>query len=557
MKCLIFWVFSFLFVSANATAIDKANDVADLRELLSLVENKQAYMAIREKHIVSLENALRQFPEGDTERYPINQQLYQTYSTYRSDYAIAYAKDNLQLAVKNGDIYRIHESQLDLASLYLTAGMYIDTHKLLLSLNASSLDIPLLVKYYDVWKNFYKFYAFNNPNAQTYLELSNDYRDSLLSQLEIGTKHHQIVYAEKLFDRGQYEEAKAVLSKMLNQSEHEDHERAILAYALANVYRKEGNIIQQRKYYIISATADIKNAIKENASMQALASLLYETGHITEAYKCIKSSMEDAMFANAKLRTYEVSTIFPIIDSAYQENEARQKLLLTTFLTIVCLLSLFLIIAVIYVYVQMRRVAKVRQQLYEVNQQLNKLNEALQSTNFELQFANEELSEVNRRLTEANQIKEAYIGQFLDLCSVYINKLERYQLSLKKMVMGKKMDELMQMLKSREMIDREIRELFVTFDHVFLHLYPNFVEDFNALLLKDEQLALKPNEVLSTELRIFALIRLGIHDSSKIASFLHYSTNTIYTYRTKIRNKASVPRDEFDEMVMKIGRIKK
>lgn len=550
---ILILIFCCCFISDTSGDIDHGYD---LQTLLRLIDDKQSYMQVREQRIDSLKNELKGATDN-VERYSLNQQLYQIYAIYKSGYAISYAQDNLKLALAINNNYWIQESQLDLASLYLTAGMYLDTYQLLVSVDSRQLESLMIVKYYDTWKNFYKFYAFNNSNALTYLARSDAYRDSLLSQLDQDTKHYQIVYAEKLFDNKEYEEAKVVLRNMLNQSVDEDHERAILAYALANVYRKEGNITQQRKYYIISATADIKNAIKENASMQALAFLLYETGYITEAYKCIKSSMEDAMFSNAKLRTYEVSTIFPIIDTAYQENEARQKSILTIFLISVCLLSLFLIIAIVYVYVQMRRVAKVRRQLYETNQKLNNLNDTLQSTNFELQFANTELSEVNRQLIESNQIKEAYIGQFLDLCSVYIDKLERYRLSLKKMVMGERLDELMRVLKSREMIDQEIKELFATFDHVFLHLYPNFVEDFNALLQEDEKLVLKPHEVLSTELRIFALIRLGITDSSKIAGFLHYSTNTIYTYRTKIRNKAAVPREEFDEMVMKIGRIKK
>jgi len=341
---------------------------------------------------------------------------------------------------------------------------------------------------------------------------------------------------------------------MLDLSRKEDHEHAILCYALANIYEKEGNIDLPRKYLTLSAISDIKNAIKENASMQALATLLYKSNHIEEAYSCIKSSMEDAIFCNARFRTYEASQIFPIINSAYQENELQQKAKLTIFLAIVSILSLCLIIAVILIYRQMKRVNRVRRELFELNQKLQVLNQQLNTANDELHTTNSEVLSMNSELAETNHIKEAYIGEFLNLCSLYIDKLEKYQISLNKMVMAKKIEELKQMLKSRDMIDHEVRELYATFDHVFLHLYPNFVEDFNALLVADMQVVLKPNEVLSPELRIFALIRLGITDSAKIARFLHYSTNTIYTYRTKFRNKAAVPREDFDELVTKIGR---
>jgi hypothetical protein len=360
-----------------------------------------------------------------------------------------------------------------------------------------------------------------------------------------------------LHDENRLTEAKQILQQLLKQTKNDTHEKAVLSYALANIYKKEGNISLQKHYYALSAICDIKNAIKENASMQALASILCETGEVEKAYACIKSSMEDAMFCNARLRTYEVSQIFPIIDSAYQENINKQKSELQLFLILLSILSIFLIIAVIYVYKQMKRVTRIRRELYYTNVKLKELNLDLQSTVNQLNDVNKELSDVNSKLSEANQIKEAYIGQFLDLCSTYINKLEKYQNTLNKKAVEKKLDELYKMLKSREMIDNELKELYENFDNIFLHLYPNFVENFNSLLVKEEQFILKSNELLNVELRIFALIRLGITDSSRIANFLHYSANTIYSYRTRVRNKAAVPREEFESMVMKIGALKR
>lgn len=554
MKRIIAIVFVCMF---SLSLCAKPIDDVSLNDLLQLIDQKGVFMEIQERHIAQLEADLAKADRNNDRVYDIQKQLYQSYAPYKSDMAIRYASKNLLLARQTNNIHWVNESKLDLSSLYITAGMYIDSHQLLQEIKKQELPHDLLIKYYDTWKNFFKFYAFNNPNTQAYLEKSNLYRDSLIAELDPSNRHYQIVYAEKLYDEDRIGEAKMILQDLLNQSTSENHERAVLAYALANVYRKEDNIKMQKKYYIISAISDIKNAIKENASMQALASLLFDMGQVDHAYKCMKSSLEDAIFCNARFRTYEISKIFPIIDSAYQDNEAKRKSVLTTFLIIVCVLSIFLILAVIYVYLQMRKIAHARRQLFEVNQELNKLNLALQHSNGELAEINMEISNVNVRLTEANQIKETYIGQFLDLCSMYINKLERFQLTLKKMVMGQKIEELTRILKSRTMIEQEIKDLYTTFDHIFLHLYPNFVEDFNSLLLEEEQLTIKPNEVLSTELRIFALIRLGITDTSKIANFLHYSTNTIYTYRTKIRNKAAVPREEFDNMVMKIGRINK
>jgi hypothetical protein len=484
------------------------------------------------------------------QRYDINLKLYNEYKTYMSDSAIYYAKENRVIADKLNHLVWTNESKLELVALYIVAGMYIESVDILKSINTKNLPDWLLVKYYDCYKQLYNYYSNNNPYTRIYIEKSNLYRDSLLSVLDKQSDHYKIVYAEKLYDEDKLDEAKQILDSLLNKTESDTHYKAVLSYALGNIYKKEGNITLQKKYYALSAICDIKNAIKENASMQAFASVLYETGEVDQAYRCIKSSMEDAMLCNARLRTYEVSHIFPIIDAAYQENVNRQKSGLQIFLILVSILSVFLIIAIIYVYRQMKKVAQIREELSHTNMKLSELNSDLQSTI-------NKLNNVNTELSEANQIKEAYIGHFLDLCSTYIDKLEKYQNILNKKAMERKLDDLYKMLKSKDMIENELNELYDMFDNIFLHLYPNFVEQFNALLNANERFELKPTELLNPELRIFALIRLGITDSSKIAVFLHYSATTIYNYRTRVRNKSAVPREEFESRVMKIGAIAK
>ncbi len=550
-------VFLILFLLSVCNIFSMVPQDTTFRYLYQLIENKETYMSQKENKISEIRKMFETPGINAEQRYNINLKLYNEYKTYISDSAIFYVRENKEIAENLNHADWIYESRLDLVSLYSITGMYIESIDILKSINNKDLPDWLLVKYYDCYKQLYNYYSYNNPYTLVHAEKSKLYRDSLLNVLDKESNHYKIVYAEKLDDENKLNEAKQILQDLLDKTKSDTHEKAVLAYALANIYKKEGNIGLQKHYYAISAICDIKNAIKENASLQALASVLYETGEVEKAYDCIKSSMEDAMFCNARLRTYEVSQIFPIIDSAYQENVNRQKSELQLFLILVSILSAFLIIAVIYVYRQMKRVARIRKELYRTNVKLNELNSDLQYTVSQLNEVNKELSDVNNELSEANQIKEAYIGHFLDLCSTYINKLEKYQNTLNKKAVEKKLDELYKILKSREMIDNELKELYENFDNIFLHLYPNFVEEFNSLLLEEERFILKPNELLNVELRIFALIRLGITDSSKIAHFLHYSANTIYSYRTRVRNKAAVPRDEFENMVMKIGAIKK
>ena len=525
--------------------------------LYKLIEKKGIYVQQKKDKISRVKSMLAVPDISDSQRYDINHQLYDEYKTFISDSAIFYTEQNLKIARKRNDITRINESKLDLISLYIFSSMYIESKDSLKSIDKKTLPDWLLVKYYDCYKLLYSNYSQNNPYTQSYKATSDLYRDSLLNILDKKSNHYKIVYAEKLYDQQKLNESKQMLQTMLNQTKTDTHEKAVLAYALANIYMKEGNTDLQKRYYAISAICDIKNAIKENASMQALATVLYETGDIERAYDCIRSSMEDAMFSNARFRAYEASQIFPIIDLAYKEKINGKNSELRSYLMLACILSFFLVLAIVYTYRQMKRVARIRKELYRTNVKLNELNDELQGTNSQLHIVNKELSEANTNLSEANQIKEAYIGHFLDLCSTYINKLEKYQNTLNKKAVEKKLDELYKMLKSSDMINNELKELYENFDNIFLHLYPNFVEEFNSLLLDEEKFVLKPNELLNVELRIFALIRLGITDSSKIASFLHYSANTIYSYRTRVRNKAAVPRDDFENRVVKISSVKK
>ncbi|MFF5383281.1 DUF6377 domain-containing protein [Pedobacter suwonensis] len=538
-----------LFIAQTSFARQDDDSTLDF-----LIRNKGIYTQVKEQEISRIKHK-KNTSLSKKQLYEINKQLYYEYKTFISDSAIFYAVENLRIAESLNDEKAKLETKLILAATYSVAGMFFEGLDLLKSINPKKLQPDLLVSYYDTYKLLYGYYSQNNIHTSSYLEKSASYRDSLLQVLDPQSTHYKIVFSEKLFDSNRLAEAKDILIALLNDTKEESHLKAVLAYALANIYKKEGNIEMQKKYYTISAISDIKNNIKENASLQALATVLYNTGDIERAYQCIKSSMEDAIFCNAHLRTFEISRIFPIIDKAYQDKALKQKNELKTFLILISILSFFLILAVVYVYGQMKKVSRIRAKLHNSNLMLNEVNGNIQETNDKLKVVNNQLSIVNSELTEANQIKEFYIGHFLDLCSTYINKLQKFQSSLNRKLMENKKEELFKMLRSNEMINNEVKELYDHFDHIFLHLYPNFIDDFNSLLLEEERFTLKPNELLNVELRIFALIRLGITDSSKISNFLHYSTNTIYSYRTRIRNKAAVPRQEFESMVMKIGSI--
>jgi len=311
------------------------------------------------------------------------------------------------------------------------------------------------------------------------------------------------------------------------------------------VYYHTNEREKEKQWLIESAINDLESATKEYISLRSLAFMLYEDGDIERAYKYIKQSLEDALFCNARLRTYEISQMLPIIDKAYQHQSEKRQNQLKFSLISISTLTLFLLIAVFFIYQQMRKLSIARSDLCAANHKLNGLNNELLETN-------KLLTQSNITLKEANLIKEEYIGRYMDQCSVYIDKLDEYRRLLNKTATAGKVDDLIRTIKSTQFIDDELKEFYNNFDSSFLQLFPSFVTEFNALLVQSETIQLKKNELLNTELRIFALIRLGITDSVKIAHFLRYSLSTIYNYRTKMRNKSSVPRDDFEAYVMNI-----
>ncbi|MDD3077650.1 MAG: DUF6377 domain-containing protein [Paludibacter sp.] len=538
----------FLIILLSLVSIFYSSANNELDSILTIldqtIQNKDLYIKQKEQRIVDLRQLLNISKITPEQQYDINNKLYNEYKSFIPDSAIIYLQKNIRIATQLNNTDWLNDSKIDLALLYSIAGMFLDADKLLTSINTHDLPNWLLRKYFDSYKQLFYYYPANPLSEKNY----KIYRDSLLTHIEPESNDYKIVYAEKLTHLGECEQARSILLPMFREAKDENHWKAVLAFAIGETYRIDSNYEMQKKYYAISAISDIKNVIKENASMRALAMALYKTNDVERAYKYVQISMEDAIFSNARLRTMEVSQVFPIIDKVYQHKMEGQKNRLVFLVFCIGLLSVFLIIAVIYVYVQLRRLAKARRSLSDANKQLQELNADLQNSNLKM-------SEINKELSEANLLKETYISQFLDICSMYINKLEKYQSSLNKKAMERKLDDLYRMLRSKDMIEAELKELYEMFDNIFLHLYPTFVEDFNDLLLQKERFELKSNELLNPELRIFALIRLGISDSSKIADFLHYSATTIYNYRTRVRNKAAVPRADFEKLVMKIGVI--
>ncbi|WP_281865290.1 DUF6377 domain-containing protein [Flavobacterium sp. GSB-24] len=518
-----------------------------LKELNNAIKNKQQYVKLKEERILNFKK-IKSDNLTPEQEYNYNKTLYLEYQKLNSDSAIRYVKKNLRIAeqLQNKELFNL--AQLQLVTLYSSSGKYRESEALLKSINKKNLAVSLLPNYYISYREFFEHYAANSDNRE-YRKQIGKYRDSLLSILNPNTLEYQINRIQQdIFIHKKFDKPKKELLALLNKIKEEDPKYAMITYLLGKISEATHQLEERKKYYALSATSDIKNANKDNASMQELALVFYEIGDVDMAYKLTQSAIEDALYCNVQFRTLLMSEVYSIINTVYLEREAQRKSELQIYLLCISLLSLFLLVAIIYVYKQMKKVSRIRTELYETSQKLAELNKDITETNSQLQ-------ESNLQLSESNLVKEEYIAHFFNLCSTYINKLENYRIILNKKATAKQFDEIYKILKSTTLVDNELEELYKNFDIIFLNLYPTFVKDFNALLIPEEQIVLKQNELLNTELRIFALIRLGITDSVKIAAFLRYSLSTIYNYRTRARNKAAVSRNDFEEMVMKIGSI--
>jgi hypothetical protein len=350
----------------------------------------------------------------------------------------------------------------------------------------------------------------------------------------------------QLLSQKKPDQAIALLLPYFETIEKSDPNRAVIAYLISENFKAKKEKEQEKKWLAISAISDLELVKKENISLRELAFILYEEGDIESAYEYIKRSLDDAVFCNSRLRTYEISKMLPIINETYEAKNKSAKRQLIVFLFSASVLALFLLGVLVLLFKQMKKVAKAQKNVELANNQLSVLNQQLQGFN-------SKLNQTNLELAETSLLKEIYIGRYMDQCSVYIGKMEEYSQKLKVMATAGKVNDLVSTVKSKAFIDKELKEFYSQFDQTFVQLFPTFVEEFKDLLNEPDSIIIKKGEVLNPELRLFALIRLGIKDSAKIAEFLRYSASTIYNYRSQIKNKAKGPREQFELKVMLIG----
>ena len=534
-------IFILLFVCHCLNA--KNTTFPTLEDLDKVVANQQIYTNARLRMLDSLKSDLRKVDDLH-KKYAIEKELFAGYQSFVVDSALLYAQKKLSLAQRLNDAEELSYSYLDVASMLIKGGNYKEANEVLQRLNVRNASSNLRNYYYTVNQDLYttlQTVSLTANERKLYNEKSSLYKDSILS---LKLDPSVWVVTDRMMDKHRYKDALQILLKEYPTLNVDDRRMAYVAYSISDIYRLMGNREKEKQYLIVSAIADIKSAVKEYISLRRLATLLYEDGDIERSYLYMKRALEDAIYCTARLRVIEVSDIMPIINKAYEDKTQREKHVTLLALVSISVLSLMLIGLVFLLRRQMKKLSVTQRALRDKNAELYQLNDVLSKTN-------DALSESNDSLSEASRIKDMYIAQFMTECSTYIDKMELYRKQLRKVATTGSKAELLDILKSPTFIEKEVDAFFATFDATFLSLLPNFVHDFNQLFFHESQVVNNKDKRLNTELRICALIRLGISDNERLAAFLSCSKATIYSYRSRTRLKSLQP-DLFEEQLMNL-----
>lgn len=545
---------SFIYIWCIATACCYAQKV-DIKELYAqldqAISNAPHYTQQKDNRIAQLKQKATNI-HNQQQLLGTYRQLYEEYKSYQSDSAIFYLQKSIQLAQNTNQVAIANDLRALLALQYSTSGAFTEAVDVLKSITPNALDKTGAQDYYIAYYHVYGELGFNNIHvdealSQEYYNRQNYYRDALFSLLPPHSEEYLMRKEVMLDNAGKYKEALKINDERLAKCKEGSHEYGIVAYYRYLIYRSQKGQEDMVKYWLIkSAICDVKNSINDQASLWILADLLSQEGNTERAYKYINFSWNANKNFSTRIRSWQISPTLGTIDHNYQKQLKKANERLTFAIICVSLLVLILAFSAYYVNKQKALVTAARNELKTINERLKELN-------YKLTITNDKLKTSNEKLNESNGVKEEYIGQFLGACSHYIDKLDKMRLNINKLVKGRKYQEIYDITRSTEQKEKELDELYTNFDKVFLHLFPNFVNDLNGLLKEESQIHLTDPTKLSAMVRVFALIRLGIDDSTKIAEFLHYAVNTIYNYRAKLRNGALGDRVEFEKRVKELG----
>ena len=560
-RCLL----AILFISLYGS-IGWANQV-NLDSLYRVLDAAIDSAAIYKKQKMDDINALeKQYAaaRNDQEKYQFALSLYREYIAFINDSALNYIQVCMECAERMGRKDLQTQSELALAYQLADTGFYPEAEIHFRAISKNQLTDEMMITYLTGMNHLYGemgYYSHDKKLREEFFAKSSAIRDSLLQLLPEDSYSYNSLKSIELNNQGKTDEALKCSDIWMKLAKPGTRDYATMSFYRSEIYRNQGDVEMERYWLIMSALTDIRHAIMDQAALWSLAnSLMNEDGDLNRAYKYMDFSWECISYFSTHMRSWLVSPILTRINDKYKQNLHQANTNLIWTIAAISLLVVGLLMLLFYVSKKRRQLAVIRNELKYANDELGELNNQLSAKNNDLSEANQLLSDINEQLRQAiihlndsNRVKDEYIGKFLSVCSDYIDKLDNYRIKINRKLKAGQQADVLRMTSSEQLKEDELKELFDHFDDIFLRLFPTFIDDFNALLRPGEEIIPTEKNHLNTDLRIFALIRLGIEESSKIAEFLRYSPNSIYAYRARIKNKAAGNRDEFEKYVKEIG----
>lgn len=507
------------------------------------------YVRQKEERIARLKGELAQAKTTES-RLQLTEALAEEYVPFVNDSCIYYLNlcgtlaDQLGLHSKAGG-FRAHA-----ALMYSNAGIFLDGISTLEAIDSTQLAGADLGMYYFAYAHIYSesaYYARSDDQQKHYYDLARSYQDKAYRYLP---STNMFVWQHREMDdlnNHRYAKSMRTNDAWLASVNPSSHEYALVTFYRFFEYQAVGDTVQMMRWLAESVLSDVRQGVMDQGSLWEMANQLYGMGDIDRAYSYITYANDCANRFGSRQRLWRISPLMNDIAREYKAEGETYNQRLRFALMAISVMLVLLLLSLLYVNKQRRRLRASRNDLKDANDKLTASRDALEQ-------ANSQLTEFNALLDEANHVKEEYVGHFMRLCSLYIDKLDDLRKMVNKKVKNHQYEELYEQTRTSRFKQEELDGLYAHFDKAFLRLFPTFVEEFNALLRPEEQVEQPDRDRLTTVLRIFALIRLGICDSSKIAEFLHYSVNTIYNYRAQVKKGAVDDRDTFEERVRCIGR---
>lgn len=563
---IILLVISICGASAKSSAA--LNSGLSTQQLLDSLDSSlgksAAYTAEKERRISSLRRRLSQTANPE-QRFWICRNLVDEYSSYNSDSALHYIDASTAVGRQTGRREWVDEMNLNRAYIYAATGLLAEAESALNEVDPRQMTPALASEYYNrlLFVLTHKDqYLGKNSLTRPYSERAKAMLDSVSRLMQPSDPQYIWFLAwRSMTDPAKTREAIPVVEKALESSTYSTREEAMNAWILSRLYELTGNSDMMMRYLILSAIADVRTSNKEIASLEEISNRLYQSNDLERANDYISHCLQLANDYKSRVRVGRLADLQYHITKAYSQRNDRQRRKLNVYFIIALVFAAGLAVAMLFLYKQNRRIHRSKTELDRSNAQLNSKVEELSQTRRQLKEANDRLEILYRNvrdeageLAAGNDAKERYIADIFAICSDYISKLDEFRRNIYRKIVAHNFDEVKELTKSHELSHGEIKELYQNFDSIFLKVYPNFVDDFNTLLRPDERVAMKKPGVLTTELRIYALVRLGINDSVKIARFLHCSTQSVYNARMKMRNKSDISKEQFAEAVRRLGK---